>query len=170
MGEEQRVLTALALLGEVISDQRQKKLKGNQDVGRITEVTVLQINETGEIRELYRTLGEIPETEKEKEVHQRREVEAECEAMGGIFEVNSADQVDQLEARRFKMKPKNSNLPSSKAEKFREMKCRDCERKSQREKLTISTAARPGKLKLGQSENMGPLYKFLSREFRRVGR
>ena len=36
MEEEQRVLTALALLGEVISDQCQQKLKGNPDVGRIT--------------------------------------------------------------------------------------------------------------------------------------
>ena len=64
--EEQQVLAALALLGEVILDQCQSKLKENQDVGLITESEVLKINEAGGIRELYRTLCEIPETGKEK--------------------------------------------------------------------------------------------------------
>ena len=63
---EQQVLAALALLGEVILDLCQLKLKANQDVGLITESAVLEINETEEIRELYRTLCEIPETGKEK--------------------------------------------------------------------------------------------------------
>ena len=62
--EEQRVLTALVLLGGVISDQRQKNLEGNQDAIRITEVAVLKINEAYKIGELYRCLVGIPETEK----------------------------------------------------------------------------------------------------------
>ena len=68
-GEEQQVLTALALLGGVILDQRQKKLMGNKDLVRITEVAVLKINEAGKIRERYRAIGEIPETEKERNVN-----------------------------------------------------------------------------------------------------
>ena len=47
MEEEQHVLTALAILGEVILYQRQKKPKENKDAGRITEGSVLKINETG---------------------------------------------------------------------------------------------------------------------------
>ena len=61
-GEEQHVLTALALLGEVISDHRQVELKENKDAGLITVVAVSKINETNRIREIYRTIGEIPET------------------------------------------------------------------------------------------------------------
>ena len=104
--EERHVLTALALLGEVISDQCQKKLKENQDAGRITEVAVLGINESGKIREIYRAIGEIPETEKERNVNKMQEVGEEWEAMEEISEVNSANQTDLLEALRFKMKSK----------------------------------------------------------------
>ena len=114
-GEEQRVLTALCLLEEVILDQCQKNLKWDPDVIRITEVAVSGINEATKIRELYRALCEIPETEKEKDANKMEEVEKEWEAMGGISEVNSADQIDQLEALRYKMKSKNYNLPSSKS-------------------------------------------------------
>ena len=108
--EEQRVLMALALLGEVILGQRQKRLMENRDAGRITEVAVLKINEANKIRELYRRIGEIPETEKEKEVGKRGEMEEEWEAMGEISEVASANQTDQLEALRFTMKSENANL------------------------------------------------------------
>ena len=62
--EEQHVLAALALLGEVITDQRQVELKENQDADLITDSAVLGINETNKIRELYRALCEIPETVK----------------------------------------------------------------------------------------------------------
>ena len=64
-------------------------------MGRIAEVAVLKINETSKIRELYRAIGEIPETEKERMVNKRQEVEAGWKAMGEIVEVNSADQNDQ---------------------------------------------------------------------------
>ena len=50
----------------MILDQCQLKLKGNQDANLITESAVLEINEANKIRELYRTLREIPETEKGK--------------------------------------------------------------------------------------------------------
>ena len=89
-------------------------------MGRITEVAVLKINERNKIRELYRAIGEIPETEKEKNANKRQEVEAGWKAMGEIVEVNSADQTDQLEAWRFKMTSGNSNLPSSKSEEISE--------------------------------------------------
>ena len=79
-------------------------------MGRIAEVAVFKNNETGEIRELYRAIGGIPETEKERNANKRQEVEEEWESMGGISEVNSANQTDQLEALRFNMKSKNANL------------------------------------------------------------
>ena len=66
MGGEQRVLTALPLLEEVISDQRRQNSKENQDLHRITAVAVLKINESGRIRELCRAFCEIHETEKER--------------------------------------------------------------------------------------------------------
>ena len=109
--EEQRVLMALALLGEVILGQRQKRLMENRDAGRITEVAVLKINEANKIRELYRRIGEIPETEKEKEVGKRGEMEEEWEAMGEIIEAQGAHQADQLGALRFKMGATNHNSP-----------------------------------------------------------
>ena len=102
--EEKQVLAALALFGEIIADQCQQKLKGNQDVNRIAEMETLKINETAKINELYREISEIPETEKEKNVNERKKVEEECEAMGGIGDVQRANQTDQLEAFGFKMK------------------------------------------------------------------
>ena len=68
--------------GEVIMDQCQLKPKGNQDVCSITEVAVLEFNESVKIRELYRAIGEIPETERwrlENEAGNRKE----WEDMGG---------------------------------------------------------------------------------------
>ena len=66
IGEENPVLAAFALMEEVILDQRQVKLKANQDANSITEVAVLGINEAAKIRELYRALCEIPDNAKEK--------------------------------------------------------------------------------------------------------
>ena len=51
---------------EAILDQCQLKRKENKDVGPITEVAVLEINETGKIRELYRAICEIPENRTRK--------------------------------------------------------------------------------------------------------
>ena len=61
--EEKRVFkTALALMGGIIAAQCQVKLQGNQDANSITEVAVLKVSETGEIRDLYIGIWEIPET------------------------------------------------------------------------------------------------------------
>ena len=38
-------------------------LKVNQDAGGITEIAVLEINDAGRVRELYRDLGGIRKTE-----------------------------------------------------------------------------------------------------------
>ena len=112
----------------MISDQCQVKLQGNQDVNLITEAAVLEISETNKIRELYRAISEIPETEKEKELKVKQEVAKEWEAMEEIQEVNSADQIDQLAALRFKMKSGNFNLSSSEVGAFRRTKCREFEK------------------------------------------
>ena len=76
--EEQQVLAALALLGEAVSDQCQLELKENKAVDLITESAVLEINEANKIRELYRTIFEIPDTDKKRdEIEARR-----CGRMG----------------------------------------------------------------------------------------
>ena len=62
--------------------QRQQKLKGNRDVGRIIEAAVLKINDASEIRELYWVIVENPETEKERNANERQEAEVDWEAMG----------------------------------------------------------------------------------------
>ena len=61
MGEEKEVLSALALMEEFISDQRQLKFKDNPDANSITEVAILKVNEANKIRDLYRGMCEIPE-------------------------------------------------------------------------------------------------------------
>ena len=79
---EQQVLAELALLGEVILDQRQAELKGNQDVNLITDSAVLGINETNKIRELFHALCEILDTEKERGGNEARSCER-MESNGG---------------------------------------------------------------------------------------
>ena len=143
-----------------------KKLKEHQDVGGITDVAVLKINEANKMRELYRVLGEIHETGKEKNVDKKKEVGGECKAMGEISEVNSADQIGQLEASRFKTKSKITIYQARKARKFRKTKCLECGRKFQRGKPTINTATLPGKFKLRQLGITGLLKESLSRESR----
>ena len=66
--EEKHVLEEFALFGEIIAGQCQQKLKENQDPNRITELETLKINATNKIKELYRAISEIQETEKEKNV------------------------------------------------------------------------------------------------------
>ena len=108
--EEKHVLSPLSLFGEIIAGQFQQKLKENQDANRITELATLKLRETNKIKELYRGVSEIPETEKEKNVRERHKVEEEWKAMEEISEVKSAYRTDQLGALRFKMKSKNRNL------------------------------------------------------------
>ena len=58
---EKNVLTAFGIMGEFIAGQRHLKLKENQDANSITESAVLNLIETGEIRELCSAILEIPE-------------------------------------------------------------------------------------------------------------
>ena len=61
MGEEREVLSALALMGALISNQRQLKFKANRDANSITELAVLKMNESNNIREFCSAISEIPE-------------------------------------------------------------------------------------------------------------
>ena len=79
MEKEKHVLAAMALFEEVILDHRPAKLKENQDVNLITESAVLGIIETNKIRELYRTLSEIPETANGGRIGRKSR---SCERMG----------------------------------------------------------------------------------------
>ena len=63
MGGERHVLAGMALMGEVILDQRQLGFKENQVAGQITEVTVMGLYDKGAIREIYRAICEIPENQ-----------------------------------------------------------------------------------------------------------
>ena len=53
IGWGNQVLSALALMEEVIPGHCQFRLKGDKDAGPITEVEVLKINESGKIREIF---------------------------------------------------------------------------------------------------------------------
>ena len=75
-------------------------MKENQDMDLITESAVLKINESSEIRELYRALCEIQETAKGRFGRKSRSSDW-AESNGGIQEVNSDGRIDQLEALRF---------------------------------------------------------------------
>ena len=77
-GEEREVLSAMALTEELISDLRQLKFKANRDVRSITEVAVLKVNESNEIRDICSAICEIPENRvrsnrKEREIENRWE-------------------------------------------------------------------------------------------------
>ena len=52
---------AMALVDALTLDQRQVKLKENQDANSITEAAVLKVNESYKILEIYRAIFEIPE-------------------------------------------------------------------------------------------------------------
>ena len=85
---------------------------------------------------------------------------------GGIFEVNSSNQTDQLGAMRFEMKLENPNLPSSKSEEILENEMPGM-RKSILKEPYNNTVTRPGKSKSRQLGNAEHLYEFISRKFRR---
>ena len=65
----------------------------------IAEEAVLKVSETNKIRELYRITNEIPETEKEKELRIKQEVEKEWGEWNNVL---SADEVGPLVGLRFK--------------------------------------------------------------------
>ena len=60
--EETNVLMALACMGEVISEKCQLKLNGRQEVASIAETSVLEIQETSKIRDLYRGFSKFRKT------------------------------------------------------------------------------------------------------------
>ena len=74
-------------------------------MGRITEIAVLKFNEANKIRELYRAIGEITETEN-KGMRTKGDRKKKNEKQWGFFEVISANQTDRLGAPRSKMKSK----------------------------------------------------------------
>ena len=59
--KKERFYRRWILWGVLILDQCQLKFKANQDLGSITEVAVLKVDETNEIRDIYREICEIPE-------------------------------------------------------------------------------------------------------------
>ena len=69
-------------------------------------MAVLKTNETNKIKELYRVIGEIPKTEKERNAKESQKVGEEWKAMGEICDVDIANQTDQLGALGFKMESK----------------------------------------------------------------
>ena len=77
--------------------------------------------------------------------------------MGGIQEVDSADQIGQLEALHFKMKPKNSNSQVRKVGGILGNGMARMRKKFRTEKHTSSVGARLGKMKSDRSGNMGLL-------------
>ena len=87
-------------------------------MGSITEVAVLKINETARIREIYRLICELPENPNEIELRTKQETESEWEDVEEIQEADSAYQIDQLNALRFKMQSGKFNMPRSKREKI----------------------------------------------------
>ena len=85
----------MALLGEVISDQRQQKMKENKDANRITEVEVLKINETSKFVNFIGRLAKFQKRrERETNVNKMQEVEGEWKAMGEISGADSANRTD----------------------------------------------------------------------------
>ena len=82
MGEEREVLTAIDLMGELILDKRQLTFKANQDVGSITEVTVLKVMGPNKIRDLYRSICEIPENRAKSNWKWRKKLKMNGEIFG----------------------------------------------------------------------------------------
>ena len=78
---ENDVLAALALMEETIANQCMAKRRNNENAKLTAEEAVLKVNEANKIRELYRIMNEIPETEKEKELRIKQEVEKGMERM-----------------------------------------------------------------------------------------
>ena len=82
MNEARGVLTAMSLMGELISAQFQLGFKANKDVGPITEVAVLKVKETNEIRDLSRAIFEIPENRAKSNRKRRNKLKTGGEIWG----------------------------------------------------------------------------------------
>ena len=83
----------------MIGNQCMVKRGNNENAKLIAEEAVLKVKGTNKIRELYRILNEIPETEKKKELRIKQEVEKEWNEWENVL---SADEVDPLIGLRFK--------------------------------------------------------------------
>ena len=66
--EVKDVLVALALMEEMIGDQRRVRRRNNENAKLIAEEAVLKVRETNKIKELHRILKEIPETKKDERI------------------------------------------------------------------------------------------------------
>ena len=100
------LLVALALFGEIIEGRCRQKQKGNQDANRMTERDVLKINETSKIKVLYKVIGNFFRKQSKKRMRKKgrkREEEEEWGSMEEVYEANSSNRTDQLEALVFKM-------------------------------------------------------------------
>ena len=73
-------------------------------------ISHIKINETNEIKELYRAIWRFLKL-KSKECKGKTKVEEEWETMEAICEVRNDKQTDRLETLRLKMKSGNHNLP-----------------------------------------------------------
>ena len=83
----------------MIGNQCMVKRGNNENAKLIAEEAVLKVKGTNKIRELYRILNEIPETEKKKELRIKQEVEKEWNEWDIVL---SAGEVDPLVGLRFK--------------------------------------------------------------------
>ena len=72
------------------------------------------------IKELYKIIGEYTESEKEKQLGEKQKVQEEWGEMEDINNSLNANQSDQLEAPRYKMKAKNHNISREKSEQILE--------------------------------------------------
>ena len=72
----------------------------------MTERDVLKINETSKIKVLYKVIGNFFRKQSKKRMRKKgrkREEEEEWGAMEEVYEANSSNRTDQLEALVFKM-------------------------------------------------------------------
>ena len=103
-------LTALDFAEEVIASQRRLKLKENREPNLIAQKEILEAQGTSKILELYRVICEFPGQTIEIELGKKRKIETEWEFLEGCKKVNSADQINQLNALRFKTQMESKNL------------------------------------------------------------
>ena len=85
------------------------------------------------------------------------------------MEANSANQTDQLDAMRFKMKSKNSNLPSSKIEEISESDMQGTRKEIPKEETYNKYGDMARTIEIDEIENAEHLREFLCREFRMRG-
>ena len=139
----------------VIANQCHLKLKANKEANLITNEALSEAHGASKIRELYWVIWDVQEKTSGEELRQTQEIETEWELLGASKKVNSADQIDQLNALRLKTQMERKNLSREKSMKFWKTKCM-VRRKEFRRKKPITNMATPlRKLKWAHLENMG---------------